>query len=475
MKLWARVFLGYFLVVGIAGWFVLRVFVAEVKPGVREAVEEVMVDSVHLVAELAAADLKAGRIQDGAFARSIEAYSRRTVSAPIWGREKQSLDFRIYVTDAKGIVRFDSDGEAVGQDYSRWRDVALTLAGRYGARATRDDPDDETSSVLFVAAPIVDQGRIIGVATVAKPVSALAPIIARGERSVFRHGALLLAATLLVGSLFTIWLTLSMNRLLRYARALARGEKPALPHRGRDEIGELARALESMRAELDGRAYVERYVEHLTHEMKSPLAAIRGAAELLAEPLPEADRLRFSGNITAQGARLQDMIDKLLRLAQLEHKAGLEAPRPVTVDSLFAELQPQFESAAAQRGVRLEWQGAAGLTVRGDAFLLTQALANLVDNAIAFSPAGGEVTCHAESDDGRVRIEVCDQGPGIPDFAQERLFERFFSLPRPDGQPKSSGLGLALVQEVAQLHGGSIAVENRPGGGACATLSLPSG
>ena len=126
-------------------------------------------------------------------------------------------------------------------------------------------------------------GRIIGVVTVAKPSRTLEPIIARGERAMLRHGLFLLGATLAIGALFTAWLTASVGKLLRYARALAAGQPAAPPTQGRDEIGELARALAQLRDEVDGRAYIERYVQHLTHEMKSPLAAIHGAAELLAE------------------------------------------------------------------------------------------------------------------------------------------------------------------------------------------------
>ena len=473
MKLWAKVFLGYFLVVGLAGWFVLRVFMGEVKPGVREAVEDVMVDSANLIAELAATDLINGHLQEGRFAKSVEAYTQRTVRAPIWGHEKQTLDFRVYVTDEKGIVRFDSNGEAVGQDYSQWRDVALTLSGQYGARATRDDPDDDASGVMYVAAAVRDGNKIVGVVTVAKPVSALAPIIARSERATFRHGILLLASTLLIGSVFTIWLTLSMNRLLRYARALTRGEKAVPPSHGRDEIGELALALATMRTELDGRAYVERYVEHLTHEMKSPLTAMRGAAELLAEPLSETERARFSTNIIRQGERLQLMIEKLLRLAQLEHQQALEAPEDVSLTDVFDELKSQFGVAAAKRGVTLEWHAEPTIRIEGERFLLVLALTNLVDNALAFSPAGGRVTCRAELVGDAVNILVTDQGPGVPEFAQPSIFSRFFSLPRPDGAPKSTGLGLALVREVAQLHHGSITLENLAGGGACARFILP--
>ena len=118
MRLWARVFLGYFLIVGLAGWFLLRVFISEVKPGVRDAVEDVMIDAANLLAELARDDLLARRLPDGRFAASVEAYRRRPVKARIWGLEKQTLDFRIYVTDAAGIVRYDSENRAVGEDYS---------------------------------------------------------------------------------------------------------------------------------------------------------------------------------------------------------------------------------------------------------------------------------------------------------------------------------------------------------------------
>ena len=476
MKLWARVFLGYFLIVGLAGWFVLRVFVEQVKPGVWEAVEDVMVDSAHLIAELAAQDLIAQGgtgLPEGRFGKALDAYSQRTVRAPIWGLEKLSLDFRVYVTDAKGIVRFDSEGEAVGQDYSNWRDVALTLRGQYGARSTREDPEDSTSSSLYVAAPVMDGDRIVGVATVVKPVAALQPIIDRSQRTVFRQGALLLAATLLIGGVFTAWLTVSMGRLVRYARALAAGERAEPPGRGRDEIGELSRALAALRQEVDGRAYVERYVQHLTHEMKSPLTAIRGAAELLAEPMDEADRRRFAASAVGQTERLQALVDRLLRLAQLEHQAKIEAPETVPLGPLLDELRQGFEPQARRHGLTLDLQADGNVSAHGDRYLLAQAISALIENAIEFSPAGGTVECRAQRGSDGLVVTVRDQGPGIPDYAQERIFERFYSLPRPDGGAKSTGLGLALAREVAKLHGGTVTVESHPQGGVLARLMLP--
>ena len=140
MKLSLRILLGYFAIVGLTGLFVLRIVVAEVKPSVRDTIEETMVDTANLLASLAANDLKAGTLPDGAFAQSVREYASRRVDAPIWGLHKTKLDFRVYVTDAKGIVVFDSEQQAVGADYSRWNDVRRTLAGAYGARSTRVRP-----------------------------------------------------------------------------------------------------------------------------------------------------------------------------------------------------------------------------------------------------------------------------------------------------------------------------------------------
>ena len=409
MKLWARVFLGYFLIVGLSGWFLLRVFVSEVKPGVRDAVEDVMVDTAQLLAELARDDLLANRLPNGRFAQSVEAYRQRPVKATIWGLEKQTLDFRIYVTDANGIVRYDSEHKAVGENYANWHDVYRTLRGEYGARSTRDDPADETSGVMHVAAAIKDQQRIVGVVTVAKPSRTLAPIIERGERTVFRQGLLLLGITLLIGGIFTAWLTLSMGKLVRYARLLAAGQPAEPPSRGRDEIGELSRALAQLRNEVDGRAYVEHYVQHLTHEMKSPLAAIRGAAELLAESdLPESERQRFIGNVQLQSERLQALIDKLLRLAQLEQQRELEAPAALNISELFADLEQALSPQALRLQIRISFIAEPTLMITGDRFLLSLALTNLLQNALDFSPAGGTITCTANADATQVTIRVQD-------------------------------------------------------------------
>ncbi|HJW47504.1 MAG TPA: two-component system sensor histidine kinase CreC [Lysobacter sp.] len=479
MKIGLRIFLGYFMIVALAALLLMRVFVAEVKPGVRQAMEDTLVDTANVLAELATADFISGHINDGEFARRVQALRERRVDAEIWGLRKHGASYRIYVTDARGIVVFDSDGRDVGKDYSRWNDVYLTLRGRYGARSTPTDPNDDASSVMYVAAPLHDaKGRIIGVLSVAKPNRAIAPVIARSQAVVMRWGALLLGVALLIGLLAAWWLARQLGGLRRYAHAVTAGERATLP-KAAGEFDELGRALETMRNRLEGKQYVEQYVHTLTHEMKSPLAAIRGSAELLEEPpgdqaMSEADRARFASSIRLQSERLAQMIDKLLALAAVEHRQRLENPEPIHPGDLIRAASEQCAARLARGDLwlRVEVPGALP-QVRGDAFLLRQALVNLIENAAEFSPAGGEITLRVHQDDVSVRFEVIDCGPGVPDYALPRVFERFYSLPRPEGGSRSSGLGLCFVAEVAALHGGSANLVNRDEGGAVATLSLP--
>jgi two-component system sensor histidine kinase CreC len=164
----------------------------------------------------------------------------------------------------------------------------------------------------------------------------------------------------------------------------------------------------------------------------------------------------------------------MLALAAVEHRQRLENPEPVDLATVAREAAEQCAHRLAQRGPELELAPGAGpLTVSGDAFLLRQALINLIDNAADFSPAHGPVELRLQSQGDAVRIEVRDRGEGIPDFALPRVFERFYSLARPGNGSRSSGLGLCFVAEVAQLHGGTATLENREGGGAVAAMLLP--
>jgi two-component system, OmpR family, sensor histidine kinase CreC len=200
---------------------------------------------------------------------------------------------------------------------------------------------------------------------------------------------------------------------------------------------------------------------------------IRGAVELLHENMPREQQARFLNNIRTETDRIGCIVERMLELATLENRR--EKPEMAAVDA-GAMINTVVESLQSQlnvKGLQVEILVSQKLAVTGNEFLLHQALANLLQNAIDFSPMNGKLALGAVTDRDRVTLYVTDEGPGVPEYAQSRIFDRFYSLARPGTGKKSTGLGLNFVREVAQLHDGIIRLTNRPAGGALAELTLP--
>ncbi|NLR76821.1 two-component system sensor histidine kinase CreC [Leeia aquatica] len=473
MRVSLRILLSYVLIVAVGAWFVMNTFRDEVKPGISQSMEDGLNDTAHLLAHMAAPELRKQTLHDGNFAAALHEMRQWKPQAVIWGVRKQQIDYRVYITDTRGIVMFDSDNKDVGKDFSRWNDVYLTLRGKYGARSTRSNPDDESSSVMHVAAPIRDAQGLLGVLTVAKPISTVQPFVDKSQQSVVRGGLWLLLLSLAIGILFSLWITGSLNQLVQYATLVSRGERATPPALGSSELASLSQALATMREKLEGKQYVEHYVHTLTHEMKSPLAAIRGAAELLHEDLPPAERQRFAQHVSEQTLRLQDLIDKMLGQASVESLQHLQRVEAIDLPALLAELAESRSPRLQQRQLLLVLPDTPALKLEGDRFLLGQALGNLLDNAIDFSPQGGRIELGWQAQGSQLQLTLRDHGSGIPDYALPRLFERFYSLPRPDSGKKSTGLGLPFVREVIDLHHGQVDLHNHPQGGVEVVVSLP--
>ena len=473
MNLSVRIFLAYFALVGIAVWFVMQSFNAELVPGMRQSLEEVLVDTANLLAEIVKEEVVQGTVSGGDFAADMNAFSRRNIDAVIWFLKKRDPNLIVYITDDTGRVLYDSRGRDVGRDYSSWNDVHLTLKGEYGARTTREDPNDEFSSIMYVAAPVSLAGRIVGVLTVGKPSITVQPFVEAAARNVREKGAWLLLISLVPGLLLAWWLTRSIRRLTRYAHAVQQGERARVPKLREKELAQLAGAMEDMRTALEGKHYVENYLHVLTHELKSPLAAIQGAAELLDEDMPGERRQRFIDNIRNESNRLRGVVDHLLKLASVEKRRVLEQVERISLGALVDSLCADKSAMLAKKQLTAETAIDDSCSVEGERFLLQQAISNLLDNAIEFSPQGATIEISATREQDAWSLCIRDRGPGIPDYARDRLFERFYSLPRPGSDRKSTGLGLSLVREVVQLHGGDIVVGNHPEGGALVRMILP--
>jgi two-component system sensor histidine kinase CreC len=146
---------------------------------------------------------------------------------------------------------------------------------------------------------------------------------------------------------------------------------------------------------------------------------------------------------------------------------------PVAVNALVNTVLESKAPILSAKGIQVSQQTEDELNIQGDPFLLHQALSNLIQNSIDFSSPGGGIRIASRNDGERLSLTIDDEGPGIPDYCGEKVFDKFFSLQRPDTGKKSTGLGLNFVREVAILHGGDISLENLPEKGLRAVLTLP--
>lgn len=474
MSIGQRFFLGITVLLSIGFYFSVDYIVDDIELRYRESTEEPLVDLARVLASLASQTVRDGRVDTNLFHDSFRQVQTQKFSARIFDLEKTHVDLHVYITDRLGIVIFDSDqGRDERRDYSKWRDVHRTLAGRYGARSSPYYKDPKIK-ILYIAAPILLNGDLVGVLSVGKPTYSANQFTLAAQRKLVQAAVFICIALILIGFLFSLWVTRPIRILTEYARAIRDGKRVTRPELQSSELVDFGIALEEMRDALEGKRYVENYVKTLTHEIKSPLSAIRGAAELLGEEIPVAQRLKFLQNILLESQRIHQIVENLLFLAALEQRNEIDHSGSVSIDELFREVESSLNPMMSAKAINLSKQGPFDSGIRGDAFLLRQALLNVIQNAIEFSPEGGAIEVTVKHSGTSVEIAIRDHGPGIPDYAKDKIFERFYSLKRPDSGKKSSGLGLSLVREIVDLHQGVIHIEPDPDGGTLARLVLPA-
>ena len=475
-----RIITGILLIVAGGFYYLVNWMLGEMRPHYMKSMEESLVDESVLLASLIEGMIIDGRITTEDLRGAFDRARNRTFHARIYDMIKNRMNVRVYITDAKGIVLFDSDGGAdEGKDYSRWNDVHLALRGRYGARTSHSISGDQSTSVLYVAAPIMADSAIAGVLTVCKPSGSVTFFIEQARGKMIVAGFIVGLGVILVGVFLSIWVTSPIKRLTGYARDVRDGKNVSLPRLGllsplgHSELGVMGTALEEMRDSLEGKKYIENYVQTLTHEIKSPLAAIRGAAELIDDTMPVPERTRFLRNIRTETERIQHIVDRLLELSSLESRKTL---REHTAVDLGALIDRQCRTIAPScEAKHIECRRVPGTTtvVHGEPFLIRQAIANCLQNALDFTPENGIITIALERRTSAAVITIDDTGTGIPDYAMEKIFDRFYSLGRPDTSRKSTGLGLSFVKEAMALHGGRVSVVNRLEGGVRVGLLFP--
>lgn len=469
------------LIIGFGFYRLGEYLIDDVDAQTFQATEEVMVDTVHVMAGMIESEIDKNHPQQETLKNAFDRAHQYSIRAQIFNHTKTNIGLNAYLTDDKGIVIFDSDqGKREGEDYSDYNDVARTLAGRYGARSSREHEKKAETSILYVAAPIWSpqeggaEPKIVGVLTIYKPQADVLTFIKARRQDIFTATVSIgIGMILLTGAVF-IWLFRPIGRLTQYAQSITQGERRPMPHLGKGrEVNTLGKALHDMRETLEGRRYVKNYVSTLTHELKSPLAAIRGAVELMDEEMPTEQRQRFLENIRQETSRSETLVRDLVQLAELEGKPHLDQQGEVNLSQLCQTIAYESQDRLSHQQLTLTSNIENGLHLTGDAMILQLAVANLIENAAGFSPPQGEISLTLQRQQNQAVIHVDDNGPGAPDYALERAFDRFYSLPRPGSNRKGSGLGLPLVREATHLHSGTAALNNRAEGGCRASLYLP--
>ncbi len=353
--------------------------------------------------------------------------------------------------------------------------IAILNAGMTDKRTIQVAPGVR---MQMVSSPIVFPERPIGVIQVAQSLSGVDDAL-RNARRVLLFGSLLLLALAALGGAVLARAALSpINAISETAHQIT--QTGDLDQRipvidPNDEIGQLTETFNDMLSRLETLFQTqERLVADVSHELRTPLTTIQGNLDLLKrggieDPEMRAEALRAIGDETG---RMRRLINDLLLLAQADSGMTLHK-QPVEVDTLLLDVYRQAQVMANAVGVNVRLGAEDQAMVMGDADRLRQLLLNLVDNAIKYTPAGGDVILTLRRDGGWVQLGVQDTGIGIAPEDLAHIFDRFYRADPSRTRPGGSGLGLAIAQWIAQVHGGRIQVESLPGQGSRFTAWLP--
>jgi two-component system OmpR family sensor kinase len=395
---------------------------------------------------------------------------------------------RILLLDGQGTVRFDSKDRWVGEQLeepARASDVRGRIQGVFAAPAggrwvffgqvVPAASGDTRLIVLFVSRPQVLPWFVENL---------LPPVV--------RAGVVALVLSILLALLVSRSVAGPLRRVAGAAEAIARGEtRTRAPVSGPAEVRGLARSFNTMADQVEAAQRSQRdFVANVSHDLKTPLTSIQGFSQALLDgtaSTPETTA-RAARVIHEEAGRMRRMVDELLILARFDAGQIVMARNRVELGLLLRKCVEKLSPQAQAASVTLELDALEDLSITGDADRLAQVFANLLDNSVAHTPAGGRVTVAAHSVEAgsvggqperreignMVEVTITDTGEGIPSDDIPRIFERFYQVDKARKRSRGTGLGLAITKEIVEIHGGTITAESVVGLGTRFTVRLPA-
>lgn len=377
---------------------------------------------------------------------------------------------RVVVVGRDGRLLADSDTtRELGRDFSTRPEIATALGGAVATGTRRSDTLGQT--LLYVAVPVASGGRIFGAVRASVPTSRVDALTRRYWLVLTGIALVVLAVVALAGIWLARWVSRPLTDLRDATRAAEAGDLAvrADAASGPEEVREVARAFNDMVGRLDVLVGTqEQFVADASHQLRSPLTALRLRIENLrydADPATEAD---LDGALE-EVERLSRLVDGLLALARADRRAPERAVRDL--GPILHARAEAWRPAAAESGVTLDVSAAPGLRCDLAEDALEQVLDNLLANALDVAPAGTAVTLAAARDGAAAEVTVTDAGPGMDAEAREHALDRFW---RGRDDRRGSGLGLAIVKRLVEADGGTVRLEEAPGGGLRVVVRLPA-
>jgi len=382
---------------------------------------------------------------------------------------------RVLVTDEAGRVLYDTrESDNATGDYLLYTEIVQALFG------------DDAFSCIYengafrsrASSPVLYQNQIIGAVYAYEYDTEQAALLEGLQENLLRWSAAIGGVVLLLSLLLSRMLTGKISRLLTAIRKVREG---AYSHRaeipGHDEISQIGDEFNSLTDRLQTTENARRrFVSDASHELKTPLAAIR----LLSDSILQTDNMdqettrEFVADIGREAERLSRITEDLLRLTRLDSGVVERPSAAVELLPVLERVMRMMELVAQEKGVSLTYQAAEGCRVFAAQDELHQVIYNLVDNAVKYSGRGGDVLVTLKKEKNQVVLTVEDNGPGIPEEDLPRIFERFYRVDKARSRAAGgTGLGLSIVRDTVLRRGGSVDVANRTEGGAVFTVRWP--
>ena len=464
LNIGTKLFLLYFIVSSALVWFfAYRTSI--------ESAKSVMIEVSSLMSRVASQNNKDGEIDLETFESLVVSYLRSQKNTISIETNQKLENLAIYVTNKDGLLVLDSRGLSLGIDMRILNQVDSVLKGEEdiikvvteltpGPKKGRGAITEwfYKSEFLHASNPIYgDNGEVIGALVVVAPMMDLLDL-----NYLFKYIFYILLISLIFGFLGSYRISRNIRRIQKYTTSLFKGEDLPKPHLN-NQFDKLALTIEDARNEVELKDDVEQYISTLAHELRTPIAGIQLTAGVLLEPMSDKKRKGFVENILESNKHMELLVNRLLDLSRIERLEELTNIEKLDITEVVNNVlsAPVRLKAIANKDIEIAIEINSKTTIHAEKILLEQAIGNIINNALDFSPKKGTITIKASETNSAISIVVLDDGPGIPDHVLRKLFTRFFSVSRPDTGVRGNGLGLRFVKKIMKLHGGEITLQNR--------------